>query len=287
MISMTGFGFTEGESDGWSYTIDLKSYNNRYLDMMVNLPPILQPKESLIRDFFQGRISRGRVEFTIRMKESQGSFHLEVNPLAVKNLVQVLVQVRDTAEIGGPIQLSHILSFPEIFKEKNTSDIERLWSIVKGPFENTFEDFHKSRQKEGHRTKVDILNHLQLIEEGRQRIAQRASELEDILKSNLKKRFLELLDEVDENRIHTETAVLLMRYGINEELSRLDSHLISFRDYSEAEIPIGKKLDFLCQEISREINTIGSKTMLAEVQNIVVEMKDAVENIREQLRNVE
>jgi uncharacterized protein (TIGR00255 family) len=148
-------------------------------------------------------------------------------------------------------------------------------------------EFQTARAAEGGRLEADIRRQLGVVSSGRAAIAARTGEMESVFRENLKRKLAELAAEVDEQRLVTETALLVVRYGINEELVRLESHETAFLALLTDSQPIGKKLDFLCQELGREINTIGSKTTFADVQHQVVAMKDALENVREQLRNVE
>jgi uncharacterized protein (TIGR00255 family) len=154
--------------------------------------------------------------------------------------------------------------------------------------EKAFIQFDADRQREGDHTYKDILSHIDTLEKSWKVITSHSDEMETILKNNVKQRFEELLgNRIDENRVLAETAVLLLKSTISEELSRLDAHLKEFRAEAERNPSPGKKLDFICQEINREINTIGSKAVVVEVSKETVNMKDALENIREQLRNVE
>jgi uncharacterized protein (TIGR00255 family) len=153
---------------------------------------------------------------------------------------------------------------------------------------NAVDDFDGERIREGKHTEADILSHITVLESSLKTVAAFAPQIESSVKENLKSRFAEVLgNQIDENRILAETAILLMKYTISEELSRLASHLGEFRAETDRNPSPGKKLDFLCQEINREINTIGSKTPILEVSHAVVDMKNALENVREQLRNVE
>lgn len=283
---MTGYAFVEGEIEGWTYSIDIKGYNNRYFDLSLNLPSLLQTKESVIREYFQERVARGRVELFLRLRESHTQ-SLEIDPEAVSNLVQTIAQIRSLAGIGGSIELQHLLLFFEDLRRQQRVDAETLWSLVKEPLQKALDQFQKVRKLEGVRTRQDIEGLLQIIQQGVQFIKEKNKNVEADLKSGLEMRIKELGIELDPSRLYSEVGLLLIRFGIHEELSRLESHLKSFVEWIDSLDPIGKKLDFLCQEIGREINTIASKVNSAEIQLKVVEMKDAVENIREQLRNVE
>lgn len=287
MISMTGFGFGEGTFGSLNFTVELKSYNNRYLDLFVNLPPILAPWEPVLRDWLAEAIPRGRVEFNVRIKENAEGKRLNPDLGAARDYALALAQVRKAAGLSGSVRLEHLLQFPEIFQTEKEKDREGLWKALDPIRHKVLADFQDTRKKEGARLMADILGQLEVIQAGRAEIEGRSAQMETTFRENLKKKFDELSAEADENRILSETALLLVRYGINEELVRLASHIQAFSSLGTQTGPVGKKLDFLCQELGREINTIGSKTTFADVQQRVVGMKDALENMREQLRNVE
>jgi uncharacterized protein (TIGR00255 family) len=171
--------------------------------------------------------------------------------------------------------------------EKNRDD-ERYWREIEPLLREAAQAFALERAREGKHTEDDILANLAKIETSLKVVSSFTSVIEDTIKENIKTRFTELLgNKIDENRILAETAALLMKYTISEEISRLSSHLGEFRAETGRNPRPGKKLDFLCQELNREINTIGSKSAVFEVSGEVVRMKEALENIREQLRNVE
>lgn len=287
MNSMTGFGFGEGRIEGLQYSLDLKSYNNRYLDLILSLPPHLAPREAEIRDWLASRVLRGRVEFTVRIKESSESLRIRVNEQAVRQYRLALDQVLKIAGLKGRPELGDFIQAEGVFTIEKSEAPSDLWERMETVREKVLTDFLDSREREGRKTAQDIAAQLAVITEGHRRIQESSGRMEIAFRENLTRRFAELQAEVDENRLLSEIALLLMRYGINEELVRLKAHLGSFQELAASNQGVGKKLDFLCQEIGREINTIGSKTTFAEVQQIVVNMKDAMENIREQLRNVE
>jgi uncharacterized protein (TIGR00255 family) len=214
---------------------------------------------------------------------------------AVRNLAKTL----GSDEEPG---LAMLLSFEGVLETEVSRDVEKYRPLIEPVLFAAADQFEAERVREGKHTGADILCHLGVLEESAKAISVYVPEIETTIKENLRGRFAELLgDKIDESRILTETAVLLMKYTIAEELARLSSHLAEFRAETERALaaaasngndPIatscpGRKLDFLCQELNREINTIGSKTPMLEVSRLVVRMKDALENIREQLRNVE
>jgi uncharacterized protein (TIGR00255 family) len=288
MKSMTGYAYREITGEEITLSVEIKGYNSRFLEMSVNLPPWLSSLESRIRDCMSARINRGKIEITLRLREHKTKLSVSVNTeaaLAYQRAISLLAGSLETGEKPG---LALILGMEGVLEIEKNRDDERYWKQVEPVLKNAAEDFEAERLREGRHTEEDILSHIGSIESAVKIVASHVPALEVSLKENLRSRFTELLgNQIDENRILAETAVLLVKYSISEEISRLTSHLGEFRAETKRNPSPGKKLDFLCQEINREINTIGSKTTVLEVSRAVVEMKDSLENIREQLRNVE
>ncbi|MDA3811936.1 MAG: YicC family protein [Spirochaetaceae bacterium] len=288
MKSMTGFGFDEFHDEKSHISLDLKSYNNRYLDIITNIPSILNPLEPKIREWLSERINRGRVEIHIRYRELEENLSVILDKNVVREYTDVLKQLMRTAEIDDKIGLSHLLSMDGIIKTDKTRDITYIWNKILPMMEKAFADYDNNRIKEGESTKNDIQNQLHVLEDNLKLVESKAPEVEKQVKDTLSDKFREITgDTIEETRLLAETAMYLVKYDINEEIIRMRSHLERFREISTDEESAGKKLDFLCQELNREINTIGSKSPVVEVHQAVVMMKDALEKIREQLRNVE
>jgi len=287
MNSMTGFGFVEHVSQKYQISIDIKSDNNRYLDLLVYLPGGTNPLEPKIRERLGEKVKRGRVEVSIRIRELEDDLVVRLNSSAAKQYLQAIGELNLIIGDQSPLKRGEILAFEDLFKQEKNRDLDQLWQEISPLLNKALEEFEHSRAVEGKRTKTDIGEQLRCIEEGLAFVQTKSLEMEQILKESLEHKFLEFLPQIDENRVLGEVAVLLVRYGINEEIVRLESHIREFQTIWDQQGPVGKRLDFLCQEMAREINTIGSKTTLSQVQHKVVGMKDALENLREQLRNVE
>jgi len=288
MRSMTGYGYVEGGSAALHFTVELKSYNNRFLDIYVNLPLTISPLEPRVREFLQERIQRGKVEVYIKMKEMQEEVTVTVDEGVVRGYLQALRTLASYADAPEEIRLSHLLRLEGILQVEKNRDIEEYWKELYPLLAETFAVFDASRKREGEALGEDIENLLGKIESGVLEIEGMIPEIKRFYTETIRLRMEELLaDRVDETRILSEVAVLLVKYSVNEELVRLKTHIDAFRKILREEGGIGKKLDFLCQEMNREINTIGSKNVLAEVTRSVVDMKNALENIREQNRNIE
>ncbi|MDR0496826.1 MAG: YicC family protein [Treponema sp.] len=288
MKSMTGYAYSESSGGNIKISVEIKGYNSRFLDLSVYLPSWLSSLEMKIREYMASRFIRGKIELGVRVREENVPVSVSINEnaariykLAIEKLAKTL-DINDKPDLGMLLGLEGVL---EIEAERNT---EKYWKGIEPVLIVAADNFEAERAREGRHTEEDIYSHVAVLEESVKNISSHVPVLEALIKENLRVRFAELLGErIDENRILAETAVLLMKYTISEELFRLSAHLSEFRLESGRNPSPGKKLDFLSQEINREINTIGSKTPVLEVSRAVVEMKNALENIREQLRNVE
>jgi uncharacterized protein (TIGR00255 family) len=285
---MTGYGYREYQDERVQLTVELKSYNNRYLDIFVYTPPFLSPLEPALRDFLKQRVARGRVELSLRVKELEEDVTVHLDRTVAGRYAEVLRELARTAELDDHPKIGHFLGIEGVLKQTKNRGHEWFEPLVFEQLEAACADFQASRQKEGEATRQDIASQAQVIEQELDRIERHAGDLERHLKQMLYDRFRELVGEqYDENRILSETAVMLMKYAVGEETARMRSHLEQFSSFLESEGPVGKKMDFICQELNREINTIGSKSTVVEINRAVVTVKDALEKIREQLRNVE
>jgi uncharacterized protein (TIGR00255 family) len=288
MNSMTGYGWAEKMDEEISASVEIKGYNNRFLDVVINLPSYLSVLEMPVREYAAAHCHRGRIEVSFRYKENNVPFTVSLNKEAVKAYIKAANETAAFLESSEKPSLGLILGMEGVLETEKSRDAEKIKQRIMPLLESAFANFNAERQREGCHTYKDILSYVDTLEKSLAVIVSHSDELEKILKTNIKTRFEELLgDKIDENRILSETAALLVKYTISEELSRLNAHLKEFRAEALRNPCPGKKLDFLCQEINREINTIGSKSVILEISQETINMKEALENIREQLRNVE
>ena len=288
MKSMTGYGNAEYQDEKIHLILEMKSYNNRYLDIIINQPVFLNALEPEIRKYISENAERGRVELYLRVRELEEDVLFHIDKSAASAYANTLRELSETAGLNEPVTLSHLLSFDGLLKTEKNRDIDEYRTKIQPLLESCMKMWEDSRCKEGVETAEDIKSHLNMIYEAVELFRSKASEMELNIKTNIKNKFVDVLgDEIDEQRVLSETAVLLVKYSISEEISRLKGHLDSFSAALDSGEAVGKKLDFICQEINREVNTIGSKSFVMEVNQRVVEVKDSLENIREQLRNVE
>ncbi|MDR2900653.1 MAG: YicC family protein [Treponema sp.] len=285
---MTGYGYKEWQNDSLFLSVEIKGYNSRFLETFVNLPPFLSSIESKIKELTAESCKRGKVEINVRLKELNSDMEVSINLGAAKAYYEAMETLSQTLKMNDKPSLKDLLALDGVLQIDKKRDNEKYWLALEPLVKDALSQFDTEREREGNHTKDDIFFHLDSISKSREVIQSYAPQLEKDIEENLRAKIEEYLSEkIDENRILQETAILLMKYTISEELSRLDAHLKEFREELERNPAPGKKLDFLSQEINREINTIGSKSPVLEVNRCVVSMKDALENIREQLRNVE
>lgn len=289
MTSMTGYAYNEVHGKEAQVSVEIKSVNSRFLDLSINLPPYLNQLESRFREKVQEKILRGKVDVNIRIKENESNETVTADVEAAKSYADAIGKV--AAALGkssSDIPLSLIISQPGVLISDKTYDIEKYWAMIEPVFTQALGTFCADRKREGENLSKDLLAKLTKLDECASFFKEWQPKMESKFKETITQKFNELLgDNADQQRIMTETAAMLVKYTINEEIIRLQSHLAAIRNEMMTSPAPGKKLDFLCQEAGREINTIGSKNQFTEVGAMVVTAKDSLENIREQARNVE
>ncbi|MDX9826569.1 MAG: YicC/YloC family endoribonuclease, partial [Spirochaetia bacterium] len=285
--SMTGFAREEFDQEGLAGAIQIKSYNNRYLDISLYLPSQLAGFEPRLQSLLSSRIRRGKIEYSFRVKSIEKPAAVRADSEAAKALYAAFGQIAGDLGLDEKPSLALLASFEGVISFDKEVDSESLWPIIEARSLAVLESFETSRLVEGEATSRNIDAELARFEAGLATVDSQAVEIDTSVRTQLKARFEEILPKgYDETRMLQELAVQLVRLSINEEVSRLKAHIQAFKTIRGEEAP-SKRLDFLCQEMNRETNTIGSKNMLIPVAHAVVEMKDALENIREQLRNIE
>ncbi len=288
MKSMTGYASTEYQDDVFQVSLELKSHNNKYLDINVHLPGSINAMEPELRGIIKTKVSRGYVELLIRFRMLESNLELHVDRQALQRYADAFRDIIAAVGLDDQLRLDHFLQVEEVLKPVRGELPDSSRALITSLLLKLIDDHDAMRSAEGEATLRDIKEQLEGFSEAYRKVADKAGELEQSVQEVLRQRFEELLgSSYDENRILAETAVMLVKYSVNEEIKRIASHLDVFQSILASKGPVGKRLDFLCQELNREINTIASKSTMAEVNQAVVIMKDHLENIREQLRNVE
>lgn len=289
MNSMTGYGYKEAIVENTQISVEIKSVNNRFLDLNVNIPSFLNPLESKIRKIISEKIIRGKVDVTIRVKDISSTAKVSADPQAAIMYREAISKINEALGCKSEdIPLSLIINQDGVLTITHEYDAQSYWIKIQGVFDEVFEQYIKDRFREGENLKKDLLAKLDVLDKCAAFFKEWQPKMEEKFKEQITNRFTELLgDNVDQNRIMTEVAAMMVKYTINEEIIRLHSHLSAMRkEFEENPVP-GKRIDFICQEANREINTIGSKNQFTEVGEMVINAKDALENIREQSKNVE
>lgn len=288
MNSMTGYGYKEIMADSTQISVEIRSVNSRFLDLNINIPSFLNPLESRFRKLISENIIRGKVDVSIRVKDTNSTAKITADPQAAVLYRNAIAEIARALGQSEDIPLSLIIEQEGVLNITHEYDVECYWKKIEPVFTDVLNEFLADRKREGLNLQKDLLAKLDKLDECAAFFKQWQPEMEKRFKENITAKFNELLsDHVDENKILEETASLMIKYTINEEIIRLHSHLAALRkELNENPVP-GKRMDFICQEANREINTIGSKNQFTEVGAMVVNAKDALENIREQSKNVE
>lgn len=289
---MTGYGYAEYGCENFTLTLEMKSYNNRYLDISYNAPSALSSFETEVTDRIKEICARGHVDVSFKLRTLKQMAVVSVDEDAASSYAKAASRVAQICKAEGldaSFSLSDVLNQEGVLTDIRQETADTYKDAVQSCLSTALAALDQSRRREGDATRADLEKMIDGIEKSLNSVRSHAAELENQIKCGLKKRIDEMLGDkdYDENRVLTEVAVLLMKYTVNEEISRLDTHIKEFRRLLGLDEAVGKRADFLCQEMNREINTIGSKSQMVEVSLAVVDMKDCLENIREQVRNIE
>ncbi len=288
--SMTGFGRATYEVDGRTYTVEIKSVNHKYNDINIRLPRFLNSIEDELRKQIQANISRGKIDVFINFDNySDKGYNIKINRNLAKEYLTELKSLAD--ETGVPFELSviDVSKLPDILKMEEDGDEELIAKELKVALSEALKNFVDMRTKEGEKLAEDMKKRVDWIEVKVGEIAKFSSTLVEEYIEKLETRVKELMktDVVDETRLAQEIVIYSDKCSIEEELTRLKSHISQFNELLKGSSPIGKKFDFLVQEMNREVNTIGSKANCLEITNRVIDIKTEIENIREQIQNIE
>lgn len=288
---MTGFGRGHGVLNGYDITVEIRAVNHRYYEFSCRLPRSYSFAEEKLKSLLQGRIARGKVEVAVIIQNLTAvSEKITANKEVIKDYITALREIQEEFSLKDDLALSSVLELPDAFTVvKQETDEEQMWQDLKTVAEEALDNFIKMRETEGARMKADIAGKLCTIEDIVGKIEQRSPMLVEAYRKRLYDRMCEVLEgkETDENRILLEAGIFSEKTAVDEETVRIHSHIAQFREMLESDEQIGRKLDFLVQEMNRETNTIGSKIQDIEVTKLVVDQKSEIEKIREQIQNIE
>ena len=292
ITSMTGFGRGEASANGISVTVELKSVNSRYLDISLRLPQSIQERELDIKEMLQQHVERGKVNVSIRVDKSEtGEPEITFNKKLVEGYKQLLNELRDAANIKEPISIQTLLEFNDIFesREDDPETKKQIWQLSQEAVEKAAGELTDMRLQEGSQLENDLNQRIDHIEKMLNIVLDKVDGRSQEIKEDLVERVNDLIDndKIDSDRLEMEVAVLVDKMDITEEIVRTQSHIKFFREAVNNDNSVGRRLNFLSQEINREINTIGSKANDSEISQYIVKAKESLEQIREQVQNVE
>ena len=288
--SMTGFGKAKYEVDGRTYNVEIKSVNHKYSDITVKLPRFLNYLEDKIRKKISNSISRGKIDVFINFENySEKGINIKFNRKLAKEYIKELTALSEETGIQNTINSLDISKMPEVLKLEEDGNEEQIENELLVAVEEALEKFILMREIEGAKLIEDMEKRIEFVLRKINEISEFSTRLVDEYVVKLEARIKEILkvDVVDEARLAQEIVIYSDKCSIEEELTRLNSHINQFSKLIKESSPIGKKLDFIIQEINRETNTIGSKANCLEITNRVIEIKTEIENIREQVQNIE
>jgi uncharacterized protein (TIGR00255 family) len=289
---MTGFGRAEVAKRGITATVEVRGVNSRYLDVTTRLPRLLSQREKDIKEIVRACVNRGNLVVSVSVEEeSDANAPMAVNKMAAKAYIKLLNDLRKAAKIKEKVRLEHLLKFSEVFEvPKDEQSDEREWVVVEEALRGALDGFNTMRRNEGGELEKDLQRRIQWLSETVEKIERLSREKIPEERKRLHDRIAQLVEDksiIDQNRLELEIALLADKLDVTEECVRFRSHTKFFLETVASADSAGRKLNFLVQEINREANTIGSKTNDSEIAHLVVQMKEELEKIREQLQNIE
>jgi uncharacterized protein (TIGR00255 family) len=288
---MTGYGRRETVTDGKKILVEIKSVNHRYSDYNIKVPRHLGYLEDKIRKCAADSVTRGKIDIYVNVDYFEtADKEITLNKELAKSYIDALYALREEFNLTDDITVTSVARNPEIFKsERVEEDEEALWKNVKEVLDGALSDFIAMRAREGERIEKDLCERIEYMCALAEKVDKRSPETVKEYSDRLYEKIKEVLDgrEIDEGRILTEVAIYADKVAVNEETVRLKSHFDEFDTIIRSGEPAGRRLDFLIQEINREVNTIGSKASDIEIAKTVVTLKGEIEKLREQIQNIE
>ena len=290
--SMTGFGRGFYSTTEREYTVEIKSVNHRYADVNIKLPYVLSFAEEKIKKKILDKIERGKIDVSITfVNNSDLGKKITINKSLAKTYIEELRKLQEENNIIDDISTMKISRLPDVLNIQQDDNSDILWEELDKALEEAINSLVVAKEKEGNKLAEDLLNRLNIIEENILKVSEYSTGLIEQYVVKLKDRIKEMLqtDIVDEARILQEVVLYADKSSIEEEITRLKSHVAQFRELLQSESikKTGKRLDFIIQEMNREINTIGSKSNCLEITNLVIDLKTELEDVREQVQNIE
>lgn len=289
--SMTGFGRAEAVTKEWKITVELKSVNHRYLDLNIKMPRKLNLFEGQVRNLIKTYMQRGKVDIFITYEDfTAGSVALKFNRDLAAEYLGYLKEMEQEFQLKNDISVTMLSRYPEVLTmEEQPVNEEKLWNCLEAPLKEACRRFVEAREREGEHLKKDLLAKLDGLDEKVSMVEKRSPEVVQAYREKLETKVHELLEDsqIDDNRIAAEVVLFSDKICNDEETVRLHSHIRGMKKILSEQEGIGRKLDFMAQEMNREANTILSKSSDIQISDIAIDLKTEIEKIREQIQNIE
>lgn len=289
--SMTGYGGAKGEADGLKISIELKSVNNRYLDVNVRLPRSFIFLEESLKSLVGKYISRGKVDVFVSVESGiSGDMEVTINEALMASYIEALTSACDKFSLDKNLDIISLAKLPDVMSlEKREMDKDLVSEKTLEIMEAALCDFNVMRANEGEKLRADIKSRVEKISAYTAIVEENAPKTVEVYRANLEQKMRDVLQSagIDENRILLEAAIFADKVAVDEETVRLRSHMSQLAEMLNSDVAVGRKMDFLIQEFNREANTIGSKCQNVDIAHVVVDIKSEIEKIREQVQNLE
>jgi uncharacterized protein (TIGR00255 family) len=292
IVSMTGFGKAAKAIKKINISVELRSINSKFLEVSTRMPMVFSDKEAEIKEVIGQKISRGKVTVNLSIdKNANNNVTLQIQPDIIKDYYKLLTGIKKATGIKEEIKIEHILKFSEIFKAEDTDELVDYWNDIKKVIQAAVNDLYTMKKKEGRVLEKDILSRVNSIRRKLEAVVKHSNKNLKDTKEKMMEKVNNFIEEakvdVDRNRLEYELTMISDRLDITEEVTRANSHIDYFiNNVKESELS-GRRLNFLVQEINREINTMASKSNSSDISHLVVEMKEELEKVKEQLQNIE
>jgi uncharacterized protein (TIGR00255 family) len=291
IASMTGYGSAELIADDIKATVEISSVNNRYCEIQFRLPKSLSPLESKLKEIILSSISRGKISFNLSWEETSSvTSYVKLNQEASDIYFKIMSELKKRYGLAGDIRMDQFFNLPDLIKvEKEEPDLKKAWGIISRLTNRALREFNKTRKTEGGKLAQDMQKRITRLEKTIPQIEKLTPRSIENYRRKLKSRIKELVDDfkVDKHRLELEVALMAEKCDVTEECVRFKSHTHQFLSALRQDVPVGKRLTFLLQEMNREANTIGSKAADARISQKVIFLKEEIEKIREQVQNIE
>ena len=291
MRSMTGYGRASLEKENRNYQIEMKSVNHKYSDITIKLPKTLTYLEDKMKKQIGASISRGKVDVFVTFENNSGEGKdIIVNHEMVKKYMDAFYTLAEENQLALSIPVTEVIKLPEVLSVQTIETKEDvIEQEVMSCLQEAIQHFVEMREVEGNKIKEDLLGRVEQVEKEILKFSEYSAGLVEEYVVKLRQRVKDMLqlDEIEESRIAQEAVIFADRTSIEEEVTRLKSHVMQMKNLLEEKKPVGKKMDFLIQEMNREVNTIGSKSANLDITNLVIDLKTMLEDIREQIQNIE